>query len=121
MSLEQARLNIREQKLLDEFLTSADEIPMRRRYVELLAGGVTMIGLFLFVKTVLIAIDRLNQPLMAELQDAQIWMFFAGILGGSGIIAAALLYLMKTRNLEDKKQLGSIVRRLKNSVYPPAG
>jgi hypothetical protein len=75
-----------------------------------------MIGLLLFVSTTVIALDRLDSLVTYSLSDIEFWAFMSGLLGGGTIIAAGLIFLMYVQKADNKRRLGTVMRKLLNST-----
>ncbi len=110
------RLNISERNLVDEFLKSIDDTKLPSTYSYLFAAALAMIGLLLFVSTTVIALDRLDSLVTYGLSDIEFWAFMSGLLGGVTIIAIGLIFLMYVQKVDNKRRLGTVVRKLLSST-----
>ncbi len=115
MTVKSIRLNISERNLVNEFLKSTDEA-MPSAYSYLFATALAMIGLLLFVSTTVIALDRLDSLVTYSLRDIEFWAFMSGLLGGATIIAVGLIYLMYVQKVDNKRRLGTVLRKLLNGT-----
>jgi len=116
MMAKSIRLNISERNLVNEFLKSTDEAKLPSTYSYLFAAALAMIGLFLFVSTTVIALDRLDSLVTYSLSDIEFWAFMSGLLGGATIIAVGLIFLMNVQKVDNKRRLGTVMRKLLNST-----
>ena len=116
MAVKSIRLNISERNLVNEFLKSTDEAKLPSAYSYLFATALAMIGLLLFVSTTVIALDRLDSLVTYSLRDIEFWAFMSGLLGGATIIAVGLIYLMYVQKVDDKRRLGTVLRKLLNGT-----
>ena len=108
------RLNISERNLVNEFLKSTEEAKLPSAYSYLFAAALAMIGLLLFVSTTVITLDRLDSLVTYSLRDIEFWAFMSGLLGGATIIAVGLIYLMYAQKVDNKRRLGTVLRKLLN-------
>ena len=109
------QLNISEKRRLEAFLRATDEARLPPRYSYLLAGALASIGLYLFIATTAIAVSRLNDAAISSFSRVDLWMFSTGLLGGATIIGTGLVFMMYAGKVEDRNNLGSIVRKLLTS------
>ncbi len=110
------RLSISERHLVKEFLKSIDEAKLPSTYSYLFAAALAMIGLLLFVSTTVIALDRLDSLVTYSLSDIEFWAFISGLLGGATITVIGLIFLMYVQKVDNKRRLGTVMRKLLNST-----
>ena len=115
MTTKNSQLSISEKQRLDAFLRATDETRLPPWCFHLLAGALTSIGLYLFIATTAIAVSRLNDAAISSFSRVDLWMFSTGLLGGATIIGTGLVFLMYAGKVEDRNNLGSIVRKLLTS------
>lgn len=100
-----AQLTNSEKRYLDNFLKSVSETKISLNFSYLYSGIVSILGLIFFTSAIIITLNNLSDRIVYR-------VLFPGLIGGIGIILLGIFLLKYLKNIEEKKKMAKIIKKL---------